>query len=271
MPFRPIPATRITVSDAIHDLIIKKDLLLALVRRELIVRYRRSILGPAWALIQPVVLMILFVMIYSFLGVKSEDAPYPVLIYSALIPWSCFSNAMVTGTYCFISNAPIIKKIYCPRELFPIANITISIIDILIPLLLFFILALHYNIKPTFNILYLPIVILIQMFVSLGFIFMAASIAVYGKDIAIGMPLIMQFWMLASPVMYESKIVPQKWKLIYMMNPMAGLINAYRNILVYGIPPNGMELLEVTLIGAAIFMPGYLIFKKIENKFADVM
>ncbi len=245
--------------------------MLALVRRELIVRYRRSLLGPAWAFIQPLVLTALFVMIYRFLGVKGEKVPHSLLICSALIPWSCFSNSIIAGTYSFISNSHIIKKIYCPREMFPAASVIVSVIDLFIPLLLYFPLAVYYHVPITSMVLYLPLLIVIQIFVSFGLVLLVSSAAVYGRDLVIGIPLIMQFWMLASPVMYQLNAVPARWRTIYIMNPVAGLVDSYRRILVFGTPPDIGMLSRVMLAGVILFLLGYAVFRKLEKNFADVM
>jgi lipopolysaccharide transport system permease protein len=254
----------------IKKLYFRKDLLAALVLKNIKVRYKQSLIGPLWLFLQPIILTGIFLMIQVFMGIKT-DIPYPVFVFSALIPWSFFSNAVIFSSGSIVDNAPIIKKLYCPREVFPVASVLTGIFDFISAFIVFAFIMLYYGIAITPYVLLLPLLIVLQMVFAIGIALLSSAVAVYKRDIIIGIPIVMQFWLFASPVMYPFSAVPEKWKVFYLMNPMAGFVESYRSVLVYSKIPD-MSLVMSALIGTILVMvAGMFVFNKLEKRFADVV
>jgi lipopolysaccharide transport system permease protein len=253
------------------DIIAARELLLALLRKEISVRYKQSIMGPLWAFMQPLILMALFVMIQRFVGIDSGGAPYPVVVYAALLPWTFFANSVNFATGSIVNSSPIIRKIYCPRSIFPLAAILACLYDFLIAAVLFVLLLFFYHITLSWYALLLPLLLLLQLFLNFGLTLITSSVAAYRRDVMIGMPFILQFWMFASPVMYRLESVPSQWRAFYSINPMCGILEAYRSILVYRRPPDATSLGEATLVAVLLLFAGLLIFSRLEKRFADVV
>jgi len=248
-----------------------RELMMALLRKDISARYKQSVLGPAWALFQPVVLMGLFTIIQVFLNIPSEGIPYPIFVYSALLPWTFFSNSILYSTSSIVSNSQIIRKIYFPREIFPFSAGLASTFDFCMASIVYVALMLYYGIGVSYSLLLLPILLVIQIALALGISLLTSSIAVFRRDIMHAMPVLLQFWMFMTPVMYPLSTVPEKYRGIYMLNPMAGIIDAYRSILVKQSFPDAQPLLYAILGASAVFVAGLFVFKKLEMKFADVV
>jgi lipopolysaccharide transport system permease protein len=259
------------ITARLKAIVSSKDLIRALILKNIKVRYTQSLIGPLWVFLQPLILMLLFVMIQIFTGIPSNDSPYPIFVFSALVPWSFFSNAIIFSSGSIVDNSPIIKKIYCPREVFPISSILASLFDFIAAFAVFALLMFFYNMPFTSYVLALPLLIVIQLLLITAIALISSAVAVYKRDIIIGMPFIMQFWLFASPVMYSVSSVPEKWKTFYLLNPMAGLIEAYRSILIYGKIPELSILLTVACETTAALIAGFYIFGKLEKRFADVI
>lgn len=248
-----------------------RELLFELVKRRIITRYKQSILGPAWAILQPLVLMVMFTMIRFFVGISSDGIPYPIFVYSALLPWSFFANSVSFATPSIVQNAGIIRKIYFPRELFQIAAVLTSLFDFLIASIIYCALMVYYKISVSFWILLLPVLLLIQILLALGISFVTAAMSVFRRDLIHGVPLVMQFWMFACPVVYPLSAVPDKYRSIYLLNPMAGIINCYRAVLVKGSQPDLSLLCYGSIAAIVVFLIGYYYFKRLEMRFADIV
>jgi lipopolysaccharide transport system permease protein len=256
----------------LKELFSYRELLYTLTAREIQVRYRQSILGIAWAVLQPVALMLMFTLIFSvLLKVDSDDIPYPIFSYSALLPWTFFSNSLSSAIPSLESNAALIKKIYFPRELFPISSVLAAFVDFLIAAIIFLGLMFYYHVSFTTNMLYVVPILLIQIIFTLGICFFASALNVYYRDIRYALPLLIQLWMYASPIIYPMSQVPDHLKTFYLLNPMAGIMDGYRNVLVKGLAPE-FYYVGIAAAGAIIlFVLGYLYFKRIEMTFADVI
>jgi len=239
-----------------------RGLLYSLTRREIQVRYTQSVLGIAWAVLQPLALMLIFALIFStLLKVPSDGIPYPIFAYSGLLPWTFFSGSLNRAIPSLEDNAPLIKKIYFPRELFPISSVLATFVDFLIAAVVFIGMMLYFHIP----------VILIQIVFTVAICFFASAINVYYRDVKYALPLLIQVWMFASPVIYSISVVPERLRTFYFLNPMAGIIDSYRNVLVKGIPPD-FHYLGIAAAGSIIlFILCYLYFKRIEMTFADVV
>ncbi len=246
-------------------------LLLALLRKEMAVRYKQSVVGPLWALLQPLILMGLFVMVQSFVHIDSWGAPYPLVVYAALLPWTLFASAVNVATASIVGNAAIIRKMRCPRAAFPLAAILPCFVDFFIAF--FFLLALlaYYRTGLSWHAALLPLLLLLQLLLIFGLVLLTSSIAAYRRDVLIAMPHLLNFLMFASPVMYRIESVPERWRSLYALNPMAGIIEAHRSILVYGSAPDPSLLLPATAVAAGVFAVGLAVFARLEERFADVV
>lgn len=247
-------------------------LLYALTLRSLQIRYKQSILGIAWAIIQPMALMLMFTLVFSrLLKINSEGIPYPLFVYSSLLPWTFFSNSLNGAIPSLEANAALIKKIYFPRELFPISAVLAAFVDFLIAALIFVGMMFNYHIHPTVNILYVVPILLIQTILALGISFFASALNVYYRDVKHALPLIIQLWFYASPVIYPLSLVPQRLQNLFVLNPMAGIMESYRTILVKGQPPGFHYTGAAAGVSLLLLVLGYLYFKRIEMNVADVV
>ncbi len=247
------------------------SLLRALTYRDITSRYRKSLLGPAWALIQPLVYMVIFTFIRGVTNISNEDIPYPVFTFAALVPWTFFSNAVIRSAPSIVSNANIIKKISVPREVFPLSAVLTSLFDFFMAGTVLALLMAYYRISIGLALLWLPVLLLITAILAFSIGMFLASFGTFKRDLVMGSTILMQFWLFTSPIMYPLSQVPDKWKTLYMMNPVVGLIEGYRNIFLKAAPPPAEPFfwsVVVTLIILAITWP---LFRWISQYFADVL
>jgi len=250
----------------------RRELLWVLTLREIQVRYTQSVLGIAWAMLQPVAIMLMFTLIFSvLLKVPSEGVPYPIFSYSALIFWTFFSNSLGRAIPSLEANEGLIKKIYFPREFFPISSVFSSMFDLMIAFVIFLFLMLYYHIPFTLNMLYVVPLVVIQTVFTIGVCFFASAFNVYYRDVKYALPLIVQLWLYATPIIYPMSSVPERFWKFYLLNPMTGIIESYRSVLVKGEGPQ-LFYVGVAAAGAVfLFVLGYFYFKRIEMSFADVI
>lgn len=246
-----------------------RELLFVLIEKELKARYKQSLLGPMWSFLRPLLLMCLFIMLQVITGIKTDGVPYSVLVYTALLPWSFLANAITIATDSITSNASIIKKLSCPRYIFPLVAIGTCLVDLLIATIPLVIMLIYYRIGIGLYLLYLPLFIIIQSIFVIGVSLVTSSVTVYKRDILMSMPFIMQFWMFASPVMYPLKSVPDKWRSLYDINPMVGIIESYRSVILYNEPPCFSLLLIDGLVALVFLSIGIVTFRQLERNFAD--
>lgn len=254
-----------------RNLISYRQLLFSLVRWQIAARYRQSLLGPLWAILQPVILMGLFTAISSFVKIPSDGIPYPIFSYAALLPWTFFSNCVVFSTPTMVANAAILRKIYFPREVFPAAAILTTLFDFGMASIVFIALMIIYHINPTITIILVPLLLFIQMILALSIGLIASALGVFRRDIIVAMPFVMQFWMYASPVIYPLSSVPERYKTLYMANPMVGIIESFRSVIILGKWPQWQTIVFPALFSILVLNLTYFIFKKLEKHFADII
>lgn len=248
------------------------ELIANITLREIKVRYKQSILGMLWAILQPLSMMVVFTVIFSyFIKMPSDNIAYPIFSYTALLPWTFFATSLSFAVPSIISNINLVTKIYFPREIFPIASVLAAFFDFCIAAVIFLVMFFFYRIPVTANILYLIPLFIIQLIFILGIVLFASAVSVYYRDVRYVMPLLIQLWMYLSPVIYPISIIPEKWKTLYMLNPMATIIDGYRRVLLLGKPPDLFFLILGGGISLLIFILSYHFFKKIEMTFADVI
>ena len=243
----------------------------ALVYREITTRYRRSVLGPLWAIIQPLLLMVVFTLLRGVIKIPSEGVPYVIFSYSALVPWTFFASSINRCGPSVLSNGNLIKKIDMPREVFPLSAIVTSFFDFMMSSIVLAGMMIYFKVPLTIMLLWLPILLLTTSILAFGIGMFIASIGCFKRDIIIATPFIVQIWLFATPVIYPTSSVPQKWVWLYKINPMVGIIEGFRNVLVKGQSPN-LELLFYSLvITLFVLIFSWPLFRWLSQYFADVM
>ena len=258
--------------NSIRELVRYRGLLWMWVLREIKIRYKQSFLGAAWAVLQPLALMIIFSIVFTRLTqVPTTGIPYPLFSYVAVLPWTFLATSISFGVPSLINNLNLVTKIYFPREILPLGAIGASFFDYLIASSIFVLMLLFYRVQITSAILWLPVVLFIQLILIIGVTLLGAAIIIHYRDLRFIVPLGLQIWLYASPVIYPISLVPEEWRLLYRLNPMAGVISSYRQIILHGEPPLFESLMPSMIVGIIIFISGYFIFEKLETSFADLI
>ena len=249
-----------------------RDLFYFLVVRDIKVRYKQTVLGGLWAIIQPFFMMVVFTLFFGNLAkVPSDGIPYPIFSYSALIAWAYFSNAISTSGNSLIGNVALISKVYFPRLIIPLAPVFAFLLDFIIAFVILIGMMFYYHIYPTVMILFLPLLVILMMLTASGAGMLLAVLNTKYRDIKFTIPFLVQFWMFASPVVYPVSMLPEKFHLIYALNPMVGVIEGFRSALLGTVAFPTQMLLVSTLVSMTLFIIGALYFKQSERYFADVI
>jgi lipopolysaccharide transport system permease protein len=260
------------LTEHINELYRYRELVLVWGLREIRIRYKQAFLGTAWAVLQPLVMMIVFTLVFSrFAKVPTDGIPYPIFSYTALLPWTMLSTAITFGVPSLVNNLNLVTKTYFPREILPIGAVGASFFEFLVASSIFVVMLIYYRIEPSWAMLWLPLVLILQLVLILGVTFTGSALLVLYRDVRFMVPLGLQIWLYLTPIIYPITVVPQKYLLLYMLNPMAGIITAYRQIILYGQSPDWIYLAISAVEAALIFFGGYLIFKKLEISFADII
>ncbi|BAZ68236.1 MAG: ABC transporter permease [Pelatocladus maniniholoensis HA4357-MV3] len=250
-----------------------RELLYFLAWRDILVRYKQTAIGIAWALIRPFLTMVVFTVVFGNLAkLPSEGAPYPILVFAAMLPWQFFANALSESSNSLINNANLVSKVYFPRLIVPISSVVVSFVDFMISGIILLGLMAWYNFVPDWRILTLPVFILIAFAASVGVGLWLAALNVEYRDFRYIVPFIVQFGLYISPVGFSSSVVPPQWRLLYSLNPMVGVIDGFRWAILGGesqIYLPGFAL-SVGLV-ALLLVSGIWYFRKMERTFADVI
>lgn len=258
-----------------RELIRFRELLFFLVWRDVKVRYKQTVLGVAWAVLVPVLSMIVFTVIFgNFAGLKNSLPPdlvasYPVYIYAGLLPWLFFANAISLGGMSLVSQQNLLTKIYFPRLFVPTATVGSGLVDMALSGLVFVALMAYYGVVPGTAILLIPFLLLLTCFVALGIAYALSALTVSYRDFRFVIPFMVQVWQYMSPVVYPSSIVPEQYRWILFLNPMTGIIDGFRSA-VFGLPIPWVALLMSTCITCVLFVFGMFYFRKTERRFADI-
>lgn len=249
-----------------------RELYWAFTVREIKVRYKQTILGAGWAILQPLALTVIFTMVFGFLlSFGSGEIPYPIFAYSALLPWTFFSNAVTFGSLSVVNNSSLVTKIYFPRELLPFATITAALFDFLIASVIFLIMFFFYKIQITPNLFYLFLIIPCIFFLTTGISLFLSTLNVIFRDIKFIIPLTLQIWFYLTPIIYSLNSIPDKYQRFYLLNPMAPLIDSFRDTTVLGTKPDLFPLVSAAIFSSFVFVAGIVFFKVKEKTFADVI
>lgn len=262
----------------LRDLWVYRELVLFLAWRDVLVRYKQTALGFAWAVIQPVLQMAVFTLIFSkAAGMSSEGVPYPIFNYTALLPWGLFSKAMNDAGRSLVNNRNMITKIYFPRLTIPVASVLAGLVDFGIAFLVYIVLILYYNFAPgstyTFHVtpalLALPLLIILALMAAMGISLWFSAANVIYRDVGHILPFITQIWFFMTPIVYSSSEISQKWQLVYALNPLTGVVEGFRWMLL-GIHTMPWQLLAVsTGVSILLLITGLVYFRNMERTFAD--
>jgi len=249
-----------------------RELVYFFVWRDIKIRYKQTVIGAAWAVLQPFLTMLIFSLFFGKLAhIPSEGLPYPIFFYCALLPWMYFAASLQNATNTIVENQRLITKVYFPRLALPLASVLSGLVDFGISFLMFIVMMVYFGMRPSAGILWLPAFLLLAILTALGVgLWLSALNAVY-RDVRYVVPFMVQFWMFASPVVYPSSLVPEKWRWLYGLNPMAGVIEGFRwSLAGHGSPP-GRMLFVSSGVMILILLSGVAYFQKMETTIADVV
>src|SRR3984885_9998626 len=249
-----------------------RELVYFFVWRDIKIRYKQTAIGAAWAVLQPLLTMLIFSLFFGRLAhIPSEGLPYPIFYYSALLPWMYFAAALQSATNTIVENQRVITKVYFPRLALPLASVLSGLVDFAVSFAMFVVLMIYYRIHPTAALLWFPVFILLAILTALGVgLWLSALNALY-RDVRYVLPFLVQFWLFASPVAYPASLVPQKWRWLYGLNPMAGVIEGVRWSLTGHTIPPGRLILVSTVAVLVLLASGLAYFQKVETTVADVV
>ncbi len=272
-----LPHLRIEPSNGFVPLKIKdlweyRELLYFLVWRDIKVRYKQTALGVLWAIIQPVMTMVVFSIFFGNLAKLSSDGiPYPIFSFAALVPWTLFSNGLTQATNSLVASSNLIKKVYFPRLIIPIATVLAGVIDFLLAFGVLVILMIFYGITPTINILWLPLFLVLTIIASLAVSLWLSALNVEYRDIKYVIPFLTQIWLFATPIAYSSTLLSEPWRTIYGLNPMVGVVEGFRWALLGTNTQPGMMALASTGAALILLFSGAFYFRRMEKTFADTI
>jgi lipopolysaccharide transport system permease protein len=249
-----------------------RELLAFLIWRDVKVRYKQTALGAAWAILQPVFSMVVFSLFFGRLAkVPSDGVPYPVFAYCALLPWQLFAYALAESSNSVVANERLITKIYFPRLVIPIAGVLAGLVDFAIAFSVLIVLMLHYGIAPTWTIATLPLFVLLAILSALAVGLWFSALNVQYRDVRYTVGFLTQIWLFLSPVAYPSSLVPERWRPLYGLNPMAGVVEGFRWALLGKTPAPGAMLAVSVMMVLLLLVGGLFYFRRMETSFADVI
>lgn len=249
-----------------------RELLIALTLREIKVRYKQTLLGAAWAILQPAALTIIFTLIFGLiLKVNSGPIPYPIFAYSALLPWTFFSTAITFGSVSVINNSGLVTKVYFPREILPLSAIGAAFFDFIMASIVIIPLFVIYRIVPSAMVVYLLVLIPSLLIFTTGVVMFMSTVNVLFRDVKFVIPLLLQVWFYLTPIIYSQNQIPERYQLFFLINPLTSQIESFRKILVLNEAPNIVDLSYSVLSSIMVFIAGYLFFRLKEKVFADVI
>lgn len=249
-----------------------RELIYFFVWRDVKVRYKQTAIGAAWAVLQPLMTMLVFSLFFGRLAhIPSNGLPYPIFYYSALLPWTYFSITLQSTTATMVDNQRLITKVYFPRIALPLSCVIAGLVDFMVSFLMFIVLMIYYHIHPTIALLWLPLFLLLAVLTALGVgLWLSALNAIY-RDVRYVLPFLVQIWMFASPVAYPSSLVPEQWRWLYGLNPLAGVIEGFRwSLTGTGQAPGGLFFVSLAAVVLLLF-GGVAYFQRMEMTIADIV
>ncbi|MDX1413078.1 MAG: ABC transporter permease [Candidatus Promineifilaceae bacterium] len=256
----------------LHEIWEFRELLYFFVWRDIKVRYKQTILGAAWAILQPFLTMVVFSLFFGRLaGIPSEGVPYPIFSYAALVPWTFFANGSNQAANSMVSNANLIKKIYFPRLIVPSAVVTAGLVDFVLAFIVLLLMMAYFRIYPTARILWTPLFLLLAIITTMGIGLWLSAMNVQFRDVRYAVPFLIQLWLFITPVAYPSSLLSEPWQTLYGLNPMAGVVEGFRWSLLGTEVGSLTMILLSSLVSVILLVSGAFYFKRLERTFADVV
>ncbi|MCS7173066.1 MAG: ABC transporter permease [Armatimonadetes bacterium] len=277
---RPLPEVVIRAEDpppgllaGLRELVAHRELLWALGMREVRVRYKQSLLGVAWAAIQPLFMMFIFTVVFGrFARLPSEGVPYPVFSYTALLPWNFFSSAVSSAITSVAAGGALIKKVYFPRAVLPLASMVTSAVDFLVSAGVFGLLLAFYGVSVSWHALYLVPLLVLQLTFMVGLSLLLGAFNAYYRDVRYVLPIALQVWLYATPVVWSMAMVPERYRVWYaLLNPMAAVVEGWRAAVLRASAPDGLLVAAAAATALVALVGGYRYFHYVERNFADVI
>lgn len=248
-----------------------RELLYFLTWRDIKVRYKQTVLGVAWAVIQPFFSMVVFSLFFGHLAkIPSDGIPYPLFSYVALLPWNYFAHSLHQASNSLIGSSNLISKVYFPRLIIPISSVLSGVIDFVIAFTVLLGMMIYYRMWPTLGILLLPFFLLLALITALGTGTWLSALNVEYRDVRYVVPFLTQFWMFATPVVYPSSLLSEPWRTLYGLNPMVGVVEGFRWVLLGTNPPGALLVVSI-LVSILLLVSGAYYFHRMEKRFADVI
>jgi lipopolysaccharide transport system permease protein len=249
-----------------------RELLYFLTWRDIKVRYKQTVLGAAWAIIQPFFTMVVFSLFFGRLAkVPSDDIPYPVFSYAALVPWTFFANGLSQSSTSLVASANLIQKVYFPRLVIPISSVISGAVDFVLAFVVLLGMMFYFGIVPTGNVVWLPLLLLLALVTSLGVGLWLTAMNVQFRDVRYAVPFLVQAWMFATPIAYPSSLLDEPWRTVYGINPMAGVVEGFRWALLGTETAPGPIVIVSALMAVGLLISGAYYFRRMEKTFADVV
>lgn len=274
----PLPHLRIQpskgwVSLKLNEVWAYRELLLFLTMRDIKVRYKQTVIGAAWAIIQPLMTMVVFSIFFGALAkIPSDGIPYPIFSFAALVPWSLFAYGLTEASNSLVGSGNLIKKVYFPRLIIPLSSVMAGVIDFLLAFAVLLIMMLCFGIVPTWNVLWLPLLVLLTLVTSLGVGMWLSALNVEFRDIRYIIPFLTQFWMFITPIAYPSSLIENETlRALYGLNPMAGVVEGFRWALLGTDTAPGPVIIVSALAAVGLLVSGMYYFRRMEKSFADVV
>jgi lipopolysaccharide transport system permease protein len=267
-----IEPSRGWVSLKLKELWEYRELLYFLIWRDIKVRYKQTVLGAAWAILQPLFTMVVFSLFFGKLaGMPSDGIPYPIFSYAALVPWTYFAQGLSQSSNSLVGSANLIKKVYFPRLVVPISAVLSGSVDFVLAFIVLLGMMLYFGIVPTLNVLWLPLLLLLALTTSLGVGLWLTAMNVQFRDVRHIVPFMVQAWMFATPIAYPSSLLDEPWKTLYGLNPMAGVVEGFRWALLGTDTQPGSMIYVSALVSVSLLISGAFYFRRMEKTFADVV
>ena len=277
LPGGPPPLIRIEAAKAwpslkLGELWAYRELIYFLIWRDIKVRYKQTVLGAGWAIVQPLFTMLLFSLFFGRLAkVPSDGIPYPLFSFTGLVPWSYFANGLTQASNSLVGNSSLIKKVYFPRLAIPTAKVLSALLDFGLAFVLLLGMTFYYRVHPSFRILWVPLFLLLAMVTALGASFWLSALNVRIRDVEQTLPFLTQIWLFATPIAYPSSLLSEPWRTLYGINPMVGVVEGFRWALLGANTAPGPMLIISSLVATAMLVSGAFWFRRLEKTFADVL
>lgn len=260
------------VSLGLGELWAYRDVLYFLTWRDILVRYKQTLIGASWAILRPFLAMVIFSIIFGRVAkIGSDGVPYPLFSFAALVPWALFSDGVLRGADSMVTEANMIKKVYFPRLAMPIAPTLAAAVDFALAFAVLLALMAYFGVAPTWNSLWIPGLLVLTVATSLGVAFWLAALNVQFRDVRHAVPFLVQTWLFLTPIVYPSSMLGEPWRTLYAINPMAGVVEGFRWALLGTDTQPGAMILVSSLVAVALLLSGAFYFRRMERTFADVV